>query len=576
MRLPLTSELVPVRRPPVGLLVLVAACTATASDGLDPAPTITALTVLPAAPAALPTWDSLDFVAVASYDDGSQDTIPVAWNATGGTITAGGRYRAGGVAGLYRVIGGIGAPPLADTVAVTVADTAAPPSVVGVTITPGSANLQPGAVQAFTATAHWSTGGTTALAATWSATGGTITQGGSYTAGPTGGTFRVIGSGSGHADTAVVVIADTTTPVTVTSVTVAPDSVFLQPGAGQAFSATAHWSDGHTSALSAAWSATGGSITQGGLYTAGPTGGVYRVIASGSGHADTSIVAIADTTTPPVGGTVLFSEGFDDASIAGRGWYDNTTPAIAASGTHAGAGALQMAFTQGSATAVQGGSLRHKFTGTDRVYLRYWVKYSSNWVGSGVSYHPHEFHFTTNADGDWIGPSATHLTTYVEHSFTGGGGRPRLSLQDALNIDAAHVNQDLTNVTEARAAQGCNGNSDGYATGCYQSGGQWRNEKIFTAAQPSWTAATQNSWHKVEVYFQMNTISGGKGQYDGIARYWYDGNLVLDYSNVLFRTAAQPGLLFTQFIIAPYIGVGSPVAQTMWVDDVTVATGPVP
>ncbi|MBK8006588.1 MAG: hypothetical protein IPK12_22580 [Gemmatimonadetes bacterium] len=74
----------------------------------------------------------------------------------------------------------------------------------------------------------------------------------------------------------------------------------------------------------------------------------------------------------------------------------------------------------------------------------------------------------------------------------------------------------------------------------------------------------------------MNTISGGKGQYDGIARYWYDGNLVLDYSNVLFRTAAQPGLLFTQFIIAPYIGVGSPVAQTMWVDDVTVATGPVP
>ncbi len=102
MRLPLTSELVPVRRPPVGLLVLVAACTATASDGLDPAPTITALTVLPAAPA--PTWDSLDFVAVASYDDGSQDTIPVAWNATGGTITAGGRYRAGG-AGLYRVIG---------------------------------------------------------------------------------------------------------------------------------------------------------------------------------------------------------------------------------------------------------------------------------------------------------------------------------------------------------------------------------------------------------------------------------------------------------------------------------------
>ncbi|MBK8006921.1 MAG: hypothetical protein IPK12_24460 [Gemmatimonadetes bacterium] len=151
-----------------------------------------------------------------------------------------------------------------------------------------------------------------------------------------------------------------------------------------------------------------------------------------------------------------------------------------------------MAFTQGSATAVQGGSLRHKFTGTDRVFLRYWVKYSSaNWVGFGVSYHPHEFHFTTNADGDWIPPRPRTSRRTWSTASPGGGRRPRLSLQDALNIDAAHVNQDLTNVTEARVPQGCNGNSDGYATGCYQSGGQWRNEKIFTATQPSWTAATR-------------------------------------------------------------------------------------
>jgi hypothetical protein len=33
---------------------------------------------------------------------------------------------------------------------------------------------------------------------------------------------------------------------------------------------------------------------------------------------------------------------------------------------------------------------------------------------------------------------------------------------------------------------------------------------------------------------------------------------------------------FTQFIIAPYIGVGSPVAQTMWVDDLVIATAKVP
>jgi hypothetical protein len=33
---------------------------------------------------------------------------------------------------------------------------------------------------------------------------------------------------------------------------------------------------------------------------------------------------------------------------------------------------------------------------------------------------------------------------------------------------------------------------------------------------------------------------------------------------------------FVQVLIAPYIGDGSPVAQSMWVDDLVIATGPVP
>jgi len=60
---------------------------------------------------------------------------------------------------------------------------------------------------------------------------------------------------------------------------------------------------------------------------------------------------------------------------------------------------------------------------------------------------------------------------------------------------------------------------------------------------------------------------------DGIVRYWFDGQLVIEHTDVLLRTGAHPNMKFNQFMIAPYIGDGSPVDQTMWVDDLTVATG---
>jgi hypothetical protein len=33
---------------------------------------------------------------------------------------------------------------------------------------------------------------------------------------------------------------------------------------------------------------------------------------------------------------------------------------------------------------------------------------------------------------------------------------------------------------------------------------------------------------------------------------------------------------FDQLVIAPYIGDGSPISQGLWIDDLTVATGPPP
>ena len=50
-------------------------------------------------------------------------------------------------------------------------------------------------------------------------------------------------------------------------------------------------------------------------------------------------------------------------------------------------------------------------------------------------------------------------------------------------------------------------------------------------------------------------------------KYWLDGNLLMNHDNVLFRTGQFPTMKFNQFVIAPYIGDGSPVDQTLWIDD---------
>lgn len=287
-------------------------------------------------------------------------------------------------------------------------------------------------------------------------------------------------------------------------------------------------------------------------------------------------VTVSNTTTPPppTGGTILFQEAFEDASLTSRGWYDNTTPLLSTAEHVANSTrSIEFKFNAGAMTPTAATTLRKKFTPSDSVYLSYYVKYSSNWVGSQRTYHPHEFHFLTNLDGDWSGLSFTRLTAYIEQN----GGTPLMGIQDGANVDQSRVGQNLTTVTENRGVAGCNGSSDGYPDNCYLGGSGYVNEKKWKAASRLFGDTPgpyyKNDWHLVEAYIKLNTISGGKGVNDGVVQYWFDGQLVIDRRNVLLRTGANATMKFNQFIIAPYIGDGSPVTQSMWVDNLTVATG---
>ena len=95
----------------------------------------------------------------------------------------------------------------------TISVRAAPaPTLSKLSISPKSSTLAASVVTQFTVSGTWSDGSTTVPSATFTATGGTITAGGSYSAGTTAGTFRVVATHGTEADTAAVTITSTTTP----------------------------------------------------------------------------------------------------------------------------------------------------------------------------------------------------------------------------------------------------------------------------------------------------------------------------------------------------------------------------
>lgn len=277
---------------------------------------------------------------------------------------------------------------------------------------------------------------------------------------------------------------------------------------------------------------------------------------------------------PLRGNDIFFEELFEDTNFSDRGWYDNTAMILSEKEfIPGGKSSLEFHFNKGAKTPVSGPAIRHKFPETESVYVRFYVKYSKNWEGSNKPYHPHEIYLLTNEDGEWVGPAYTHLTAYIEQNE----GQPLLTIQDGKNIDQKKINMDLSGKTENRAVAGCNGNTDGTGkTQCYRvgrvyfNGKTWRADRIYFTDVPG--NSYKNNWHLIEAFFKLNTILDGKGITDGVVKYWFDGDLLISHENILLRTGVHPKMMFNQLLIAPYIGDGSPVEQTMWIDNLTVSS----
>jgi hypothetical protein len=235
------------------------------------------------------------------------------WVASGGNIDSRGTFHASRP-GTYRVIGrGHGrGHQRPDTSIVEVVPRQ--PDIIGIRVTPRTPRLEPGQKRTFTAIGRLGKGKTAPLGVTWSATGGDIDPAGVYRAGEREGRYHVIARNlrGTHADTVPVVIRVPTLPDTLDgqepspalgSVVLTPAAVFVATRADHQFAAYGRTDTGDSVAVDVTFSATGGTVTESGLFTAGPTAGSYRVIATASNLADTALVTVARSSgggTPPI------------------------------------------------------------------------------------------------------------------------------------------------------------------------------------------------------------------------------------------------------------------------------------
>jgi hypothetical protein len=288
-------------------LFLLAACTdgdTTAPDSSTAQPVTSAAVSINPRNVTVETNQLIRFLATGTNSTGARTTSAVVWTATGGTILSDGRFSSA-VPGRFLVVGRPVKRQLrVDTAIVDVVRRN--PGLESISVGPDSATLKPGATQAFLVTGY-AKGREVPVGVNWSATGGTIDAGGNYVAGDSGGTFQVIATDTRLtiSDTATVVIdapvpepppVEPPAPV-LEKVTLMPLSATLAPKATRQFAAFGRLQSGDSVAVDVVFTATGGTVTPGGLFTAGSTAGTFRVIATSDSLADTSAV----TVTVPLG-----------------------------------------------------------------------------------------------------------------------------------------------------------------------------------------------------------------------------------------------------------------------------------
>jgi len=220
----------------------------------------------------------------------------VTWSASAGTINSSGLFTAPGTASTVTVT----ATSVQDSTKAgntTVTVTAAAPTITSVTVSCNPTSVQTGQTSQCTATVTGT--GNYSSAVTWSASVGTINSSGLFTAPGTASTVTVTATSAQDSTKAGnTMVTVTTTPPTITSVSVSCNPASVQPDQTSQCMATVTGTGNYSSAVT--WSASAGTINSSGLFAAPGTASTVTVDATSvqdSTKVGNTMVTV--TTTPP-------------------------------------------------------------------------------------------------------------------------------------------------------------------------------------------------------------------------------------------------------------------------------------
>ncbi|WP_375417156.1 discoidin domain-containing protein [uncultured Hymenobacter sp.] len=172
------------------------------------------------------------------------------------------------------------------------------PALKSIVVTPNFSKVAAGQRVTFKATSLDQFGNPYPTTPTWTASGGTISSAGVFTASATG-TYTITATAGGVSGSASLTVqAAAATPV-LTSLTVTPATASVVSGASQQFTAQGKDQFGNAFATTPTWTVSGGgTISSGGLFAASTVGGPFTVTAtSGSVKGTASVTVTAPTTT---------------------------------------------------------------------------------------------------------------------------------------------------------------------------------------------------------------------------------------------------------------------------------------
>ncbi|HTY05032.1 MAG TPA: hypothetical protein VMC86_00820 [Gemmatimonadales bacterium] len=417
-------------------------------------------------------------------------------------------------------------------------------------VIPPSVTIKPSAQQLFVAGGITSAGDTGVVTnPTWSASAGTITTGGLYTAPAALGTYYVRVTAGALMDSGKVIV-DTDSTVLV-RIVVFPHSATMAPSTSTDFAALGITTLGDTTIVTnATWSASAGTVTSAGHYTAPASVGIYYVRAHSGTFTDSAMVTVdsagpapyfADNFDSYSVGTTLNGQGSNGFTWAGGAGSSGGAAAISADISHSGTQSLKLTYvgvdTGQDDWEEQYFVLKPAGQGLKEVWMEWYVYFPSNYA-----YRSKESPNNNKLGYLWA-------ETYSVSSDLNSG----LEYEGPADGDSVHAHITLRSAPNGTDIT--NGDAGSYHYGIFD------------------PMTVAGSWHRLRYHVRAATPNGSGGYSEnGTFQVWFDDSLIVQSkpTYVIYTTISPANNLWRNGYLMGWANAGYTNNTSFYIDDFKV------